>query len=392
MTKHAILSASSSGRWLACPPSARLEQEFEGTTSQYAEEGRFAHQLAEYHLQHFLGELTKRQLTYRVNKLKKESDFYSQEMEDYIQVYADIAIEKINAAKAKSYDAIVFLEQRLDFSPWVPEGFGTGDLVLVADGVVEVVDLKYGKGVPVSAVGNTQMRLYGLGAYQLFDVLYDIQTVRMTIVQPRLDNISTEELSSKELLAWGSEVVKPTADLAWKGEGTYSAGEHCRFCRAKCTCRARAEANLEIAKYEFRDPPLLEQEEIADVLGQATELRSWVADVLDYALVQARDHGAHWPGWKLVEGRSNRKYVDDDAVADVLKCAGYEHADIFEEVLKGITKMEKLLGKKKFTELLTDAELVIKPPGKPTLVPESDKRPEIDPLASAKKDFEKGED
>lgn len=388
MTKHAVLSASSSERWLACPPSARLEQEFESTTSTYAEEGRFAHKLAEYHLQHFLGELTKQQLTYRVNKLKKESDFYSQEMEDYIQVYVDIAAEKINAARAKSKDAIVFLEQRLDFSYWVPEGFGTGDLVLVADGVVEVVDLKYGKGVPVSAIGNTQMRLYGLGAFWYYDMLYDIDVVRMTIVQPRLDSISTEELSAAELLKWGNETVRPIAQLAYEGKGEFVAGEHCRFCKARYTCRARAEANLELAKYEFQDPPLLEQEEIADVLGRATELRSWVADVLDYALVQARDHGVHWPGWKLVEGRSNRKYVDDDAVADVLKRAGYKHADIFEEVLKGVTKMEKLLGKKKFTELLTDAGLVIKPPGKPTLVPESDKRPEIDPLASAKKDFE----
>ncbi len=392
MTKHAVLSASGSERWLACPPSARLEQDFENTTSQYAEEGRFAHELAEYHLQHFLGELTKRQLTYRVNKLKKESDFYSQEMEDYIQVYVDIAAEKINEARAKSKDAIIFLEQRLDFSPWVPEGFGTGDLVLVADGVVEVVDLKYGKGVPVSAINNTQMRLYGLGAYQLFDVLYDIQTVRMTIVQPRLDNISTEELSSKELLAWGSEVVKPVADLAFEGKGEYTAGKHCRFCKARYTCRARAEANLEIAKYEFRDPPLLDQNEIADVLGRATALRSWAADVLDYALAQARDHGVRWPGWKLVEGRSNRKYVDDDEVIRALKNAGYTEKDIFEEVLKGITKMEKLLGKKKFAELLTEADLIVKPPGKPTLVPESDRRPEIDPLASAKKDFEKGED
>lgn len=386
MRKHAILSASSAARWLACPPSARLEQEFESNTSIYAEEGRFAHHLAELYLRHYLGVITKEQLNARIEELKK-NEFYSQEMEDHVQTYVDIAAEKINAARAKSKDAIVFLEQRLDFSYWVPEGFGTGDLTLITNDLVEVVDFKYGKGVPVSAERNAQMRLYGLGAYQLFNMLYDIRTVRMTIVQPRLDNISTEWLPIDELLTWGNEVVKPIAQLAYEGKGEFSAGDHCQFCQARYTCRARAEANLELAKYEFQDPPLLEQEEIADVLGRATELRSWVADVLDYALVQARDHGVHWPGWKLVEGRSNRKYVDDDAVADVLKRAGYKHADIFEEVLKGVTKMEKLLGKKKFTELLTDAGLVIKPPGKPTLVPESDKRPEIDPLASAKKDF-----
>ena len=386
MRKHAILSASSAARWLACPPSARLEQEFESNTSIYAEEGRFAHHLAELYLRHYLGVITKEQLNAKIEELKK-NEFYSQEMEDHVQTYVDIAAEKINAARAKSKDAIVFLEQRLDFSYWVPEGFGTGDLTLITNDLVEVVDFKYGKGVPVSAERNAQMRLYGLGAYQLFNMLYDIRTVRMTIVQPRLDNISTEWLPIDELLTWGNEVVKPIAQLAYEGKGEFSAGDHCQFCQARYTCRARAEANLELAKYEFQDPPLLEQEEIADVLGRATELRSWVADVLDYALVQARDHGVHWPGWKLVEGRSNRKYVDDDAVADVLKRAGYKHADIFEEVLKGVTKMEKLLGKKKFTELLTDAGLVIKPPGKPTLVPESDKRPEIDPLASAKKDF-----
>jgi len=393
MTKHAILSASGSARWLACPPSARLEQEFESTTSQYAEEGRFAHQLAELHLQHFLGIVTKRQLDARVNKELKKSDFYSQEMEDYVQVYVDIAIEKINAARAKSDDAIIFLEQLLDFSAWVPDGFGTGDLVLVADGVVEVVDLKYGKGVPVSAEGNTQMRLYGLGAFWNYDMLYDIQAVRMTIVQPRLDSISTEEIPASELIAWGNDVVKPIAQLAFEGKGEFTAGDHCQFCRAKHTCHARAEANLELAKYEFREPPLLTDGEIADVLGRAAELTSWASDIQEYALIQARDHGKKWPGWKLVEGRSNRKYADEDAVADTLKAAGYKENDIYEQILKGITKMEKILDKKKFAELLTEAELVVKPPGKPTLVPESDKRPEIDPIASAKQDFkDKGED
>jgi len=386
--KHAILSASGSERWLACPPSARLEQEFESTTSQYAEEGRFAHSLAELHLGQFLGKCTSQTKDKLLTEMQK-NDFYSQEMEDYIQVYVDLAIEKINAARAKSEDAIIFLEQRLDFSPWVPEGFGTGDLVLVADGVVEVVDLKYGKGVPVSAVGNTQMRMYGLGAYQMLDMLYDIQTVRTTIVQPRLDNISTEELSAKELLEWGSETLKPIAELAWEGKGNYSAGDHCRFCRAKATCRARAEANLELAKYDFQDPPLLEDDEIAEILNKVDDLCRWTSDIQTYALEQARDHDKKWPGWKLVEGRSNRKYTDIDAVAETLKIAGYKDKDIFEKVILGITKMEKLLGKKKFVELLEKTNLVVKPPGRPALVPESDKRPEINSIASAKEDFAK---
>lgn len=384
--KHAILSASSSERWLACPPSARLEQEFESTTSQYAEEGRFAHSLAELHLGQFLGKCTSQTKAKLLTEMQK-NDFYSQEMEDYIQVYVDLAIEKINAARAKSEDAIIFLEQRLDFSPWVPEGFGTGDLVLVSDGVVEVVDLKYGKGVPVSAVGNTQMQMYGLGAYQMLDMLYDIQTVKMTIVQPRRDNISTEELSAKELLEWGIGTVKPIAELAWNGKGEYSAGDHCRFCRARYTCRARAEANLELAKYDFQDPPLLEDDEIAEILNKVDDLCRWTSDIQTYALEQARDHDKKWPGWKLVEGRSNRKYTDIDAVAETLKIAGYKDKDIFEKVILGITKMEKLLGKKKFVELLEKTNLVVKPPGRPALVPESDRRPEINSTASAIEDF-----
>ena len=202
--------------------------------------------------------------------------------------------------------------------------------MLVSDGVVEVVDLKYGKGVPVSAVGNTQMRLYGLGAYQMLDILYDIQTVKMTIVQPRRDNISTEELSAKELLEWGIGTVKPIAELAWDGEGEYSAGDHCRFCRARYTCRARAEANLELAKYDFQDPPLLEDDEIAEILNKVDDLCRWTSDIQTYALEQARDHDKKWPGWKLVEGRSNRKYTDIDAVAETLKIAGYKDRHIRE--------------------------------------------------------------
>lgn len=386
MRKHAILSASSAARWLACPPSARLEQDFESTTSTYAEEGRFAHHLAELYLRHYLGVITKEQLNAKIEELKK-NEFYSQEMEDYVQTYVDIAIEKISQALAKTKDAIIFIEQKLDFSTWVPEGFGTGDLMLITNDLVEVVDFKYGKGVPVSAERNAQMRLYGLGAYQLFNMLYDIRTVRMTIVQPRLDNISTEWLPIDELLTWGNEVVKPIAQLAYEGKGEFSAGDHCQFCQAKYTCRARAEANLELAKYEFKDPDLLTDDEIADILGRAAELVSWASDVQEYALVQARDHGKKWPGWKLVEGRSVRRYTDEKAVADTLLQAGYKENDIYKKALKGITEMEKFLGKKKFAELLTAAELVIKPPGKPALVPESDKRPEINRIASAQQDF-----
>jgi hypothetical protein len=384
MVKHAILSASGSEKWLNCPPSARLEEQTAEERSIYAEEGTFAHLLAEIHLKNYLNILNNAEYNKKLQKLK-ENEFYSQEMKDYLDTYIEIVVEKINEAKARSKDTIVFLEQKLDFSPWVPEGFGTGDVVIISDGIVEVVDFKYGKGVPVSAEGNTQMRLYGLGALNLFDVLYDINTIRMTIVQPRLDSVSTESLSVKELLIWGDTTVKPKAKLAFKGEGEFQAGDHCRFCRAKATCRARAEANLELARYDFQDPALLSNDEIAEILFKADELKAWAADIQTYALEQAYKHGIKFDGWKLVEGRSNRKYTDEEEVAKILIEKGYKEDDLYTKSILGITAMEKLLGKKKFGELLDD--LVIKPPGKPTLVPEGDKRPELSSAAAAIKDF-----
>jgi len=250
---------------------------------------------------------------------------------------------------------------------------------------LEIVDLKFGKGVPVSAEDNPQMRLYGLGALNQYDCLYDIRTVAMTIMQPRLDSVSTEELAADVLVAWGDEDVKPRAQLAYKGEGEPVAGDHCRFCKVKAVCRARAELNLEMAKYDFQDPPLLSHDEIADILFKAEELRAWASDVQAYALDQAENHGVKFPGWKLVEGRSNRKYLDEEKVAETLTAAGYEEDRLFIKSLLGITAMEKFIGKKKFAELLK--ELVVKPAGKPTLVPESDKRPEINSAAAAAEDF-----
>jgi len=384
MVKHAILSASGSEKWLNCPPSARLEEQTAEERSIYAEEGTFAHLLAEIHLKNYLNILNNAEYNKKLQKLK-ENEFYSQEMEDYLDTYIEIVVEKINEAKARSKDTIVFLEQKLDFSPWVPEGFGTGDVVIISDGIVEVVDFKYGKGVPVSAEGNTQMRLYGLGALNLFDVLYDINTIRMTIVQPRLDNVSSEKLAAEELLTWGNTFVKPRAEQAFKGEGKFTAGDHCRFCRAKATCRARAEANLELARYDFQDPALLSNDEIAEILFKAEELKAWAADIQAYALDQAFKHGVKFEGWKLVEGRSNRRYTDEEEVAKILIEKGYNEDDIYKKSILNITAMEKLLGKRKFNAILND--LVVKPAGKPTLVPETDKRPELSSVAAAIEDF-----
>jgi hypothetical protein len=384
MAAHALLSASGSKRWLSCPPSARLEQQFPESRSGYAEEGSFAHALAEHKLKCYITVISKSKREAEYAELKKDK-YYSEDLESYVDIYVDFVKERINAAYAKTKDAVIMLEQRLDFSEWVPEGFGTGDVVIVADGYVEVIDLKFGKGVAVSAEGNTQMQLYALGAYSILSMLYDIDTVRMSICQPRLDDISGQEMSVKELLAWADGVVKPTAAKAIKGEGEFAAGDHCRFCRAKATCRARAEANLELAKYDFQDTFLLSDDEIADILSKAEKLQAWAADVQAYALDQAANHGKKWPGWKLVEGRSNRKYTDEKQVMDILKGAGYEEDKYAPRELIGITALEKEITKKKFGELLSNH--VIKPTGKPVLVLETDKRPEISSVQSAVNDF-----
>lgn len=381
---HAVLSASGASRWMSCTPSAMLEKDMPDQSSEFAKEGTAAHELSEIYLMHETGQITKAAMTRRINKFKKENEFYSQEMDDHVTNYVDIVVEKINEAKSRSEDAVVLLEQRLDFSDWVPEGYGTGDVVIISDGLLEVIDLKYGKGVEVSAIGNPQLRLYGLGAYNQFDMLYDIDTVSMTIVQPRLDNISTETLEVTKLVLWADNEVKPKAELAWNGEGEFVPGDHCRFCKIRSTCRARAEENLEMAAYDFAKPAQLDLNEIGEILSKAEELQKWAKDVEKYALEQAEKHGKKIPGWKLVEGRSNRKYADEDKAFETLK-AEYDEDLIAPRKLLGITAMEKTIGKKQFASLLDG--LIVKPPGKLALVPESDKRPELNSTESAVADF-----
>ena len=374
MVEHALLSASGSDRWLSCPPSARLEESIEERASEYAKEGTFAHALAELKLAHYLVNLTNLKYNTELKKLKQDS-FYSRGLEDDVQIYVDFAVEKINEAKARTKDAVVLLEAKLDYSSWVPEGFGTGDLVLITDGILEIVDLKFGRGVKVSAIDNSQMRLYALGAINQFGYLYDIETVRMTIHQPRLDSVSTDEMPVDELTNWGEATIKPIAALAFKGEGAFQPGEHCRFCKVKATCRARADENLKLAEHDFKKPPLLTDDEIVEILAAADELQSWISDVQAYALDQAVNHGREWPGFKLIEGRSYRRYADEAEVAEVLVAAGFDEEEIYTKSLLGITAMEKLVGKKQFNEIL--GTLIIKPPGKPRLAPESDNRPAI---------------
>jgi Protein of unknown function (DUF2800). len=380
-TDHAILSPSGASRWLACTPSARLEAEFPDSTSDAAKEGTLAHAIGEFYLKSKNGvDLDAFDAPF---ESLKANLFYSSELDVYAQDYANFVIEQFNAAKAHTPDAELRIEEQLDLTKYVPEGFGTGDAVIIADDVLHIIDLKYGKGVPVSCDNNKQMMLYALGALEAFGFLYGVSTVRMTIYQPRLDNISAFEMPVEELESWGKEELMPKAKLAFDGEGEFVAGDHCRFCRAKAQCRALAEKNLELAKYDFKQSPLLTDAEIADILTRSDQFTKWISAIQDYALTEAVENGKDWPGWKLVEGRSVRVYSDQDAIADTLREAGYEDAIIYEKKLLGITAMEKAIGKKNLVALCDS--LIVKPQGKPTLAPVADKRPEWN---SAAKDFE----
>ena len=384
MAAHARLSASAAARWLNCPPSVRLCEQFPDKSSEYMEEGTFAHSMAEQILRYNNGEITKRQLNAKMKKMQ-ENKYYSKELEEYISSYASIVWEQVNEARAACPDAFALFEQRVDFSKYVPDGFGTADVTIIADDTLQVIDLKYGKGVEVSAVGNPQLRLYGLGAYIEHSLLYDIRKIKLTIIQPRINNLSTEEISVEDLTKWAEDYVRPRAALAVEGKGDLCVGDHCRFCKAFAVCRAQKEYQMEIAKMDFADPDLLDDEEISDVLSRVDGLVKWAESVKDYAFHMALDEHVKFDGWKLVEGRSNRKYKDTDKIEDILTKEGY--TDIFKpKELKGITEMTKLLGSKTFDDLLKD--YIIKPPGKPVLVPESDKRPELNTVEQMRGEFE----
>lgn len=366
MPKHAYLSASASHRWLTCPPSAKLCANILDQASEYAQQGTDCHELCAYLVEKALGR--------EVIDPTENLTYYDAEMQNCAEEYRNYVLEQIEAAKEFCKDPQVMIEQRLDFSRWVENGFGTGDCVIVADEVLQIIDYKHGLGVLVSAGddehgGNSQMMCYALGALEVFGDIYDINQIKMTIFQPRRDNISTYTMSKDDLLKWADEVLAPTAQLAYVGEGEFKAGDHCTFCKVKATCRKRAEYNLELAKYDFEMPATLDDTEIAAILEKVDEMISWGNDIKEYALQQAQS-GVHFEGWKVVEGRSNRKYTDEAAVAFAVKDAGF---DPYEKKLLGVTAMSTLLGKKKFEELL--GGLIYKPPGKPALVPESDKRP-----------------
>lgn len=371
--QHAVLSASSSKMWMSCPPSAQLNAAANDTPTEYAKQGTVAHLWAETKVKRILGQ-----------NLKDPTDgaeYYDAEMAECTDSYAQYVSEQIEKSKQRCTDPIVLVEQRVDFSKWVPGGFGTADMVIVSDDVLSIIDMKYGVGVPVDAENNSQMMCYALGALELFDGIYDIGKISMTIFQPRRENISVYEISKEELLEWADTKLAPAAELASKGEGEFHAGEHCRFCKVKATCRKRAEYNLELAQYDFKMPDVLEDAEIEMILSKVDDLVSWASDIKEYALLQAVN-GKQWNEWKVVEGRSNRKYTDEVLVADTVKSAGF---DPYEHKILGITAMTKLLGKNKFEDLL--GGFIEKPKGKPTLVPMSDKRPALSKVADAADDF-----
>lgn len=368
---HALLSASSSHRWLNCNPSARLEREFADRETIAAAEGTAAHALAEHKL--------KRKL-----KLRSErpvSPFDTDEMEVCTDDYADFVMEQVTKERRRDPDTQVFIEQRLDFSCYVPEGFGTGDCLIVSRGRLHIIDLKYGQGLLVDSEENPQMMLYALAALNQYEEQYQIKKVKLTIFQPRRDNVSTWETTVAKLKKWATKDLVPKAQKAFRGEGEYCPGEWCIFCKAAVKCRARAEDKLRLAQSEFKMPPLLTDAEIESVLAKLPDIKKWADEIQEYALAKALA-GKEWTGFKLVEGRSVRKFTDERAVVKAANEAGYH--DIYKQTLISLTEMEKLMGKAEFSKVL--GALVTKPQGKPTLVPDTDKRQAIS-VSNPKSEF-----
>lgn len=380
---HALLGPSSAHRWLSCTPSARLEEGLPDTGSSYATEGTLAHRLGELLLR---AEYEGTDITEELAEVQADPQ-YSPAMMEHIEGYVAFVAERYADAKSHCPDPRLYVEQRIDVSEYVPDGFGTTDCVIIADGLMDVIDLKYGAGIPVSAEDNPQMKIYALGCLLAFSLFYDITAIRMTIYQPRLDSVSTAVIDRDKLEAWAEQFLKPRAAQAYAGEGPFAPGElTCKWCKAGATCKARAEYQLELAAKDFQDAALMDNDEIAEVLERLPGLLAWAKQVKDYAEDAAINHGEKFPGFKVVEGRANRRYVNEGAIARRLKKAGFATADIYKpKELLGITAMEKLVGAKKLAELV--GGLIEKPAGSPTLVPMSDKRPELNSAAKAAADF-----
>lgn len=413
---HALLSASSSKQWLNCPPSARLQENFPNESSVYAEEGTFAHSICEYKVKKYLHE--------RVRRPQSE-EFYTEELEQSTDAYYEFVVGVIEEMKRNGCEPLVLVEERVDYSHIAPSGFGTADMLIIGHdaegrGILHICDYKNGKGVFVDANHNSQMMLYAIGALHAYGYIYPIEIVRMSIIQPRLDNISTYECSREELEAWG-ESIKPTAKMAYEGKGEQKAGDWCRFCRAKPVCRTCKEEALSLCREEFLDldagafavdpraapseveesdttapytpdrsaptfkqPGLVSLDELTEILPTLNRISTWIESVFAYISSEAINHGVPIKGYKVVEGRSKRVFTDTKAVVATAAQNGY--TDLYKQQLISLTEFEKMMGKKKFAELL--GEYVAKPPGKLALVPESDPRPPVDLSNGVTEEFE----
>ncbi len=362
---HAKFSPSASDRLIHCPPSLKLGEEYgeEDTGSEYSREGTEAHSVGEFLLKEALG--------IPCEDPRPSLKMYNSEMQTCAEGYRDAVLEIYHTLQRDCPDTIISVEQQIRFDEYVPGGFGTSDAIVLGDGHMYVIDYKHGKGVEVSAEDNSQLKCYALGSYIAFSPLYEIEDITLVIYQPRISNYSEWSMKAADLLTWAENVLKPKAELALAGAGDFSCGSWCRFCRGKAICRKRAEENLMLARYDFIRPECLEEDEINIILGKVDNLAAWAEDIKSYALKRALE-GYAWEDWKVVEGRSVRKYADEDKVAAAVTAAGYEP---YEKKLLGVTAMQSLMGKKNFNEVLGD--LVVKPSGKPTLVSRADTRPEM---------------
>ena len=372
-----MLGASGAKRWIACPPSARLEENFPDSTSTFAQEGTLAHDLAELKLRkHFIEPMGQRKYNSKLKTIKDDV-LYQDEMQEHTDAYMDY-IKQI----AYSYNTTPYIaaEKRIDYSKYVEEGFGTADCIIIAENDMYVIDFKYGKGVAVEAENNAQMQLYALGAYLEYSFLYAVENIHLSIVQPRLNSISVYVTTPEELIEWAEEIIKPAAILAFEGKGDFKAGEHCRFCRARANCRARSDMNIALAGFIDKKPPLITNAEVGEYLEKAQDIIKWAKDLEEYALKQCLS-GIEVPGWKSVEGRGSREFTDLDTAFKKLQDNGIAEAILYERKPLTLAQTEKVVGKKEFNDLVGD--LIIKNPGKPTLVKENDKRPPFTNVVAA---------
>lgn len=392
MPAHALLSPSSSHRWYYCTPSVRLEEKFKNQDSFESAEGTLAHALAELLLRLYFNLVKPYAFQQKLQLIKdttfhngtEEIKLYNKEMQEHCEAYRDFVIERYAEALAHTPDAKIFFEARVDLTEWLPEGFGTIDVRIVSDFMLEIIDFKYGKGVRVEVAENKQLLVYALGAYRTVDLLYGMQMIRITVYQPRMDNFDSYEITVKGLIRWGDKQLRPRAEQAFKGEGEFVPGKHCGFCRARAVCKAFADHNLELAKHAFASPDLLEDVDVSDILDRKKMFEGWLKAVSEYATSKALE-GYQWPGYKLVEGRSNRKYSDEKKIAKELMKEGFKEDSIYTKELLTLMELEKLVGiviAKKHI-----APNVIKPTGKPTLVPLNDKRPQFNGIEAAKEAF-----